>query len=55
MQLIVVKFIQKIIRSTKNVGFTKTKIQFDIIYNAVEFKLRHDFRRPDNVSIFNYI
>ena len=47
------EFTEKIIRSARNTGFTQTRIQFDIIYNAVEFELRRDFRRPDNVSVFN--
>ena len=41
------KFVQKIIRAAKLVGFTETKIQFDIIYNAVEFELRHYFCHSD--------
>lgn len=56
MQLIVanlVNLFKKTIRSTKNVGFTKTKTQFDIVYNAVEFELRRDFRRPDYAAVFN--
>ena len=47
------KCIQKVIRSAKNVGFTHTKIQFDIIYNVVDFELRRNFRRFDDASIFN--
>ena len=47
------EFVQKIIGAAKNAGFTETRIQFDIIYNAVEFELRRDLRRPDNVSIFS--
>lgn len=46
------EFIQKIVRSTKNVGFTKTRIQFDIVYNAIELELR-DFSRPDDAAVFN--
>ena len=47
------EFIQKTIRSAKKAGFTQTRIQFDIIHNAIEFELRRDFRRPNNVSIFS--
>ena len=30
------EFIEKIIRSAKNAGFTQTRIQFDIIYNTID-------------------
>ena len=47
------EFVQIIIRSAKNAGFTETRIQFDIVYNAVEFELRRDFRRPDDAALFS--
>ena len=47
------EFIQRIIRSAKNAGFTKTKIQFDIVYNVIEFELHHDFRCFDNAAILS--
>ena len=47
------KYVQKILRSIKDVGMILIRNQFDIIYNNLDLELRRDIKKSENFIMIN--